>query len=274
MKKYLFILTFLVIGCGVNESEYNRVKSERDSLLQVVDELKNGEERLLNFITMYNNNKDYIQAYKNLERLRKHHPESPLFETNKKLFSSLENKAITLIDSINKVKNDSIKLANIDELGIWEIGDFVNDFDEPTGKHFVYSNVYGHFSNSATSYDKLRIYIRWTGDEKQYNVSLKFDEYDNGTYDIDFNYNQDELQYIKIINKELRKVYTGEKYYIRERVEDNSNNRIVSLKEILVNEGIYTFTLKYKHNTEYSFQIESSFLNNALIKAGLKDINE
>lgn len=39
----------------------------------------------------------------------------------------------------------------------WRVGDIVDDFDDPTGDHFVYSTLEGTFSNTATSSSKTDI---------------------------------------------------------------------------------------------------------------------
>lgn len=41
--------------------------------------------------------------------------------------------------------------------GMWKIGNYVDDFGEPTKHGYVYTEVYGTFSNSATTDSKLRV---------------------------------------------------------------------------------------------------------------------
>ena len=64
---------------------------------------------------------------------------------------SIERGARIMQDSIDKAREDSVKLANINELGIWEVRDVKNDFDEPTGKKYLSAYISGRFSNSATA---------------------------------------------------------------------------------------------------------------------------
>ena len=277
MKKLALFTLFSIalISCGVNESEYNRVVAQRDSLqilatalAEKVDVLENGEDRLMNFINLHNENKNYIKALENIEALKKYHPESPLMKKYSRLFSEIEGKAQVVKDSIAKAVRDSIKLANINELGVWQIGDYVDDFGEPTGKHFVEGTFYGAFSNSATAGDRLRIRVRFAkstwGDQSIY-VDLKFDEYNNGTYE------DDRCEYTKIVNKELRKVYEGYDPSGGGREKDGG---WVSLEDMLMNEGSYEFSVRLEYSTRYQFTINSKYLNNALVKAGLKSIDE
>lgn len=268
----IIVLSTLMCGCGISETKYNKVISQRDSLQlevnklkQDVDVLKNGEERLMNFIRLHKDNCEYVKAFDNLNNLKKYHPESPLFKEYEALFSDIEKKATIIIDSIAKAERDSIKLASINELGVWKIGNYVNDFDEPTGEHFVYSEFYGTFSNSATAGSTLRIYVTVTTD---YGVSFRFDEYDNGTFE--------EIEYCnsaKVVNKKLRSVYTFESSYNYRWFRDENRNSI-SIDSILMKEGIYEFYYRLKYGTKYSFKIDSQYLNNALVKAGIKSIDD
>lgn len=268
----IIVLSTLMCGCGISETKYNKVISQRDSLQlevnklkQDVDVLKNGEERLMNFIRLHKDNCEYVKAFDNLNNLKKYHPESPLFKEHEALFSDIEKKATIIIDSIAKAERDSIKLASINELGVWKIGNYVNDFDEPTGEHFVYSEFYGTFSNSATAGSTLRIYVTVTTD---YGVSFRFDEYDNGTFE-----EREYCNSAKVVNKKLRSVYTFESSYNYHWFRDE-NGKSISVDSILMKEGIYEFYYRLKYGTNYSFKIDSQYLNNALVKAGIKSIDD
>lgn len=280
MKKLalLICLSTIMVACGVKKSEYNDIVAQRDSLLKVVDflqvendELKNGEERLINYITLHNDNQNYLGALENLNKLKKYHPESPLLNKYRNLFVEIERKGQIMADSIVKVKNDSIKLANINQFGVWKIGEFVNDFDEPTGNHYVYSNFYGTFSNSATAASKLRVHVLFLhysfNDPYDYSFKLQFDEYDNGTYE------KEECTSIKVVNKESRKIF---KEYAASRYDylEDTDGNIYSTKHILSEDGIYEFEMRFKYGTVYRFTIDTKFINNALVKARLKRIDD
>lgn len=260
-------ITLSLLGCGVKESEHHKVVTQRDSLqlivtslMERVDMLENGEDRLMNFIILHNNNKNYIKAAENIDALKKFHPESQLMTKHSKLFSEIEGKAQILKDSIDKAVRDSIKLASITNIGRWEIGNYVNDFDEPTGDHYVFADFYGTFSNSATAGRELRIRVYIT----PYDTYLKYDEYDNGVY------TDEMVSYGRIVNKEKRKVYDIRGYsYI-----DQETKEYVNLDDILKDEGVYDFDVKLKYGTRYHFTINSCFLNNALVKAKLITLDD
>ena len=271
----LLLLSAILFGCGVKETEHLKVVAQRDSLQLVVnslmeriDLLENGEERLMNFITLHNSKKNYIKAAENIEALKKYHPESQLMTKHSRLFSEIEGKAQVMKDSIDKAVRDSIKLASITELGEWRIGNYVNDFDEPTGEHFVLAEFYGVFSNSATAGSRLRIRADVTRYSEAWNpsVNLRYDEYNNGTYE------DEKVTYCKIVNKAKRKSYYDE--YGWGSYRDRETNESLSLYEVLKDEGVYEFNVTLKYGTKYQFNIDSRHLNNALVKAKLISLEE
>ena len=269
----LLLLSTILFGCGVNEVEHLKVVAQRDSLQLIVnsltervDVLENGEERLMNFITLHNNKKNYIKAAENIEALKKHHPESQLMRKHSKLFSEIESKAQVLKDSIDKAVRDSIKLASITELGDWKIGNFVNDFDEPTGEHFVIAEFYGVFSNSATAGSRLRIRAVVTSYSDEPSINLKYDEYNNGTYE------DERVTYCRVVNKEKRKSYYDDHGW--GVYTDKETRERFYLYEMLKNEGVYEFEMNLKYGTKYQFTIDSRYLNNALVKAKLISLDE
>lgn len=265
------ILTSIMVSGCVSKSKYEKAQEEINSLkeenkkLKVInEELLDGEDRLMNYIKLYSDSNDYIKAYESLIKLKKYHPESNKLGQNNKLFTQIEKIALAKIDSIKEAKEDSLKRANINELGDWGIGNFINDFDEPTGEKYVHANFWGQFSNSATANDKLRINISIYGDKKNPIVDIRFDEYDNGTYE------DEKIEYTKIINKKSRKKYIGERsFYSFTDIESKEGNRLI---DILTKEGVYEFYMRLDYKTVYEFSINTNYLNNALIKAGLKEL--
>lgn len=56
-------------------------------------------------------------------------------------------------------------------------------------------------------------------------------------------------------------------------LEDTDGN-IYSTKHILSEDGIYEFEMRFKYGTVYRFTIDTKFINNALVKARLKRIDD
>lgn len=166
--KSLFLVVGLIISfsCGVSESEHNKVKSERDSLSVIVaelesekDELKNGEERIIGLIESSCDANKFIEARRYIDLLLSNHPESQKRKHYSNLLPKIEEKANEELAIIESDKNDSIRLANINNLGIWEIGYFVDSFGEPTNDKYIKIKrpIYGTFSNSATQNSDLGV---------------------------------------------------------------------------------------------------------------------
>ena len=276
MKRIFVILSFgLLWGC-VKQSTHNQALRTIDSLMvanqtliEENDELLNGEKRLIDYIELYHRNKDYVKSYEFITMLKSRHPASNYLIQKEKMVVSIERGARIMQDSIDKAREDSVKLANINELGIWEVRDVKNDFGEPTGKKYLSAYISGRFSNSATAGSPLRVWICIDSVDK---LSLYFDEYNDGTYDGD-----EDISHIKVVNKEARKVYESlwfdqasfDKLYEKGENKTKSYKKLV---DILADEGIYEIEVYTEYKTLYLFTINSQYLENAMLKAGMKKL--
>ena len=54
----------------------------------------------------------------------------------------------------------------------------------------------------------------------------------------------------------------------------DSNGEAYSTKGILSEEGVYEFEMRFKYGTVYRFNVDTKYINNALVKAGLKRIED
>lgn len=270
MKRIFVILSFgLLWGC-VKQSTHDMALRTIDSLevvnqtlIKENDELLNGEKRLINYIELHNRNNDFLKSYDFIVKLKAKHPESDYIVKNEQQLGAIENEARIMLDSIEKAKQDSIRRANIHELGIWKIGEYVDDFGEPTGEKFLYANVMGVFSNSATAGSILNIRIKMYNNGR---IGVSFDEYNNGTFE------NEEIGFIKIVNKTARKIYEGSSDFDYLREPSVEPIEFKTLEEILINEGEYEVFVSCKYNTKYQFTIDSRYLANAMFKAGIKEI--
>lgn len=275
MKRIFVILSFgLLWGC-VKQSTHDQALRAIDSLMVVNqtlieenDELLNGEKRLIDYIELYHRNKDYVKSYEFITMLKARHPASNYLIQKEKMVVSIERGARIMQDSIDKAREDSVKLANINELGIWEVRDVKNDFDEPTGKKYLSAYISGRFSNSATAGSPLRV---WISIDSVDDISVYFDEYSDWTYD------NEDISHIKVVNKEARKVYESlwldqasfDKLYEKGGNKTKSYKKLV---DILADEGIYEIEVYTEYKTMYIFTINSQYLENAMLKAGMKKL--
>ena len=157
--------------------------------------------------------------------------------------------------------------------GDWEICEYVNDFDEPTGEKYVRQIVQGDFSNSATASSPLRVYVflhHYFNDySKKHSVEGKiiFDEYADGTEDYHIWSDASPAKTgSKIIDKPNRKAY----YYEERRAfRDIDTDRWYYWIDVLRDtSSVFDFTIKGDYRDEYRFSINSDKLNEALIDAG------
>lgn len=187
MKNVIYVFSILILtilfGCGISESEHNKVKSQRDSLNLVIntlekeiDELKNGETRIVGLIESSYDAENFIDAKNYIELLLSKHPESQKRQYYSNLLPSIEKKVEEQLAIIEKQKRDSIRLANINNLGIWEVQYFVDEFGERTKQGYITTKnpIYGTFSNTATENSDLRVHFIIAGKKS---VAIKLFEY-------------------------------------------------------------------------------------------------
>lgn len=273
MKKYLQIALFalLLTSCGVSEQKYNAVVSKCDSLSVVianleteVDDLKNGGDRLANLARNSYEAKKYIMADQYIEELKKKHPESRELPNLIKLQKQMAPKITAEKAAIEKQRRDSIRLANIDNLGVWKIDHYVDDFGEKTSKAYVWTEVRGTFSNSATTNSNLDVRFLIDAD----GIRIQLYEYARnhpikGEGTVNFK--------IRADNKE---------YTIQAWNSDSGNttvNRAAEsmgvLRKLLLAGGEIKFiaTAGSYSVSEYKFVLKNAdYLENAMLKAGFE----
>ena len=286
-KMYIYVLIILGLISCVSKTKYDKaiitidsLKVENQKLLVENEELLHGEERLINYINMHYKDGKYINAEEKLIQLKSKHPESKFLTNNQELFTIIHTNAKHQKDSIEKHIKDSIRLANINELGDWKIGYYVDDFDNPTGEHFVYMKIKGHFSNSATSSRILSVYLKISKNsynDSGYSYSLSYDEYDDGVkeryYDL-YRSKFTKKEHDKIIMIGNCSLEYGNCYY---KYPDGTEGKYDGIIEMLKDEGVYYFEVtaennSYSADTKYYFGIDSRYLNNALLKAGIDEL--
>ena len=153
------LYAFILFGCDDQQSKYDRLITENDSLKKEIDELKNGERRLIAVVEKAYSEKDYLTAKKGIELLAIKHPES-----KKNIEFKIYSMEIEKIDLETKQKSDSeekerIRLQNINNTGIWDVSYYVDEFGSPTKESYIRNSDYieGVFSNTATQDSKLNV---------------------------------------------------------------------------------------------------------------------
>lgn len=274
MKEYLlsFGLMSLLAGCGVSEREYNNALLKCDSLTTVVDslmceidELQNGEHRLINLAMNSFNDSKFILANEYIEKLKAKHPESKELPVLKELQQKMAPQLLAERTAIEKRIKDSIRLANIDNLGVWTIGNYVDDFGEKTDEQYVATELFGTFSNSATTNSDLR--VRFLIDKDDIRIQL---------YEYARNHpikGEDEVTF------KVRDSHNNE-YTIRawnsahgDTTINKGANNLGTLRRLLLAGGELKFVAiagSYSRS-EYKFTLTNAdYFENALLKAGIE----
>lgn len=266
----IFLIICVVTSCGVPKKEYKTLEQTCDSLKNVVtalheeiEELKNGEERLVSLAKNSINAGKFILASQYIEQLKNKHPESKEIINFEKLKPELETKIIEEKEHIEKLRKDSIRLANINNLGIWKTSYYVDEYGEATQTPFVKTELYGTFSNSATTDSRLKILFLIDKDDAR----IQLYEY-AGNHPIKGE---------GVVSFRI-KDSNGKEYKIS-AFNDSAGNTSVktehleTFKNILLNGGelkFYAIAGEYTRSV-YNFTIPNAdFLENALIKSGIQ----
>lgn len=126
--------------------------AENKRLAQEVDELKNGESRLIGIIRNTYGARDYKTTKATIETLKAKHPETQyIVECNKML---------QVIAEWDK-EQEKIRLENMSKLGIWTVKYYGDNFGNPTKEGYVTTTrpIKGRFSNSATTNSDLDVVL-------------------------------------------------------------------------------------------------------------------
>ena len=276
----LLALTLILSNCGVDHNEHNKIVKERDSLVarvesltKEIDKLKHGEQRIIGLIEHSLSHEDYITAEIRIQELDSYHPESSKNNHYQKILHSISKQLQKQKELINKKKQDSIKLANINNLGIWKISYFVDDFGERTKEGYITTSIpiYGYFSNSATENSRLR--VRFIIANKK-DIAIQLYEYagNNPVKEEDTDY------IVKVKDKNGKTHYLNAVIYKSDRLRFGSSSNCIYPKyenknaelmhNILLSGGTIQFYIEEfnRSSTKYKFSINADWYENAYIK--------
>jgi hypothetical protein len=108
--------------------------------------------------------------------LIKYHPEAIETQAVKTLVSQIEKKEQAEILRKEAAEKERIRLANLDNTGIWRVQYYVDAFGEPTKEGYITNRGYlkGAFSNTATQNSELNVNFLITNSS---DVDIKLYEY-------------------------------------------------------------------------------------------------
>jgi len=153
------IFATILNSCGVPKADYESLLDENEKLKLELDDCRNGEERLIAVIEKAYIQNDYLTAKQNIELLSSKHPESTKNAEYRELLKTIERIELEIAQKKADEKKDSIRLANLNNTGMWRIRYFVDEFGEPTKQGYITnsSSIKGSFSNTATENSDLNV---------------------------------------------------------------------------------------------------------------------
>ena len=155
---YLIILFIIVARC-VPQSDYDELSAENERLKTELDDCMNGAERLIAAVEKAYAEKDYSLAKENIKALSELHPQSPKNAEFQALLKSIEKRELAEKKKAEAEEKERVKLANLNNTGMWLIGHYVDDFGEPTKQAYIRNRnlIRGTFSNTATQDSELDV---------------------------------------------------------------------------------------------------------------------
>ncbi|MBQ9733246.1 MAG: hypothetical protein IJV74_03315 [Clostridia bacterium] len=134
----------------------------------------------------------------------------------------------------------------------WEIGEYTDEFDQPTGKKYMVAESYGTFSNSATTDSKLYAAVQIDKD----NIAIMMWEY--GSYLLKGTFDYEDYKITILDENGTKHYFTGTIYKGGTRIYFDSADRNAVLNLLRNNDTlkIYLKSTKYSIST-YLFTIET-----------------
>ncbi len=268
----VIVSVIFLVGCGVSQEDYDKLNSkyqklltDNNELLKEVDELKNGEAKIIGKIEKAKEEKNYSEAISSINKLYEKFPESSKNKEYQELAKLLNIEIQKEKELLAKKQQEEQKqreaeekeryrLANLNNTGMWKLKYYVDDFGESTKEALITNSelIKGLFSNTATTNSNLNVKFLI---DNELSISIKLFEY-GGNNPVKAYSSQDYTIYIQ--DKD------GQRFKLNAY---NSSDRLTMLPSdslILHNALIKGGTIKFKiidnriSSTEYSFIIDNA----------------
>tara|TARA_R110000782_G_scaffold36195_2_gene86243 strand:+ start:415 stop:1248 length:834 start_codon:yes stop_codon:yes gene_type:complete len=180
---YVIGITTIISSCGIPKADYDKVISENKDLktniekvISELDECQNGAKKTVAKILKAYSEKDYVTAKESINRLSENHPESPKNAEFINLLEKIKKDELALKKVREAEEKVRIRLANINNTGMWRVGRYVDEFGESTKQGYITNSTHikGVFSNTATQDSKLNVDLLINSSSK---ISIQLYEY-------------------------------------------------------------------------------------------------
>lgn len=257
MRYLKFILLTTILFSCVSKSRETELLEKIDKLESEIDDLKNGEERLLARIEYSFENEmfDSVRVY--ASRLKRKFPESDKIEKLDELVQVVAKIEAEGIQKALEEQKEKERLANLNNTGMWTVSNYVDEFGRETPEEYIRNRRYieGKFSNSATTNSDLNVKFLITN----YNdIDIMLYEYAGNnpvkTYGTD-NYR------ISFLHNNSDYLMRGTNYGDRISIQESD---AIKIHNALKKGGKYQFSIKESGSpTVYNFTFNSQYYGNA-----------
>jgi len=185
----LIVFIGLLSSCGIPKTEHEEILTQNRKLAEEINALsedikklnveieqyKNSPDNLVALIRQYSDGGNLAMARENIRTLAKYHPHKLEDVSVHSLISVVERKEREESKRKEAEEKERIRLANLNNTGMWQLGEFVDDFGNKTGNKYIINRtkIRGTFSNTATQNSPLNIDFVIKADE----ISIKLYEY-------------------------------------------------------------------------------------------------
>ncbi|PZX55923.1 hypothetical protein LV84_02285 [Algoriphagus ratkowskyi] len=168
LKSTIYVIGIMTIvsSCGTPQIDYDKIITENQELKTNIEKIKseleeclNGAEKTIAKVLKAYSEKDFVVAKENIKKLSENHPESSKTAEFKDLLETIKTEELSLMKVKEAEEKEQIRLANINNTGMWRVGHYVDEFGESTKQGFITNSSYiqGVFSNTATQDSKLNV---------------------------------------------------------------------------------------------------------------------
>jgi hypothetical protein len=180
---YGIFLMAIVSSCGVPQEDFDKLQNEKKELLKEnerlateLEECKYGAEKIIAEVEKAYAEKKYSIARQNINMLYERHPESPKNSEFKNLLKKIEKEELVEKKRKEAEEKERIRLANINNTGMWSVRHYVDEFGEATKQGYITnsSSIKGTFSNTATQDSRLNVDFLISNSSK---ISIQLYEY-------------------------------------------------------------------------------------------------
>ncbi len=159
-KNYLLlVLSIFLSACGVPQSDYDALVAENEKLLNALDEIKNGEPRLIAIAQREYDNNNFTEARNVILKIEKLYPQSASLVDMRNLMKHMDKSEAEEKMRKEAAAKEADRLKNLSNTGMWSIVYYTDEFGEKTNEAFIWNaeRIRGSFSNTATQNSALDV---------------------------------------------------------------------------------------------------------------------